>query len=210
MQPVELFFLAGDVGEQSHFLIYPASLDDVDMQEILDTTDAEFEKTFRSDSLVRFKHIEEILKTRGISPDPLKVKDTTEWRYFQLSKGGVMFRFGLDGRRESKTGLVNSSIEGCFLPGIDIVKTAKKYRKKGIDIISEIGKQIPDDMEKHLVGANFELFQKLYRDYSIGEKLDSLYNHFYVACIGNEIEVSLKVEVPPLCKLGPIGKMMNK
>lgn len=206
---VELFFNAGDIGKQVNWLIYPQSLNACDREEMLDISDSQSDAFFSKEGYKKFKRIEDELKKRKAYPDPTKLKDFSKWYYGQLEKGAVVYRYGLDGRRETTTGRVNSSIEGAFFPGIDIDKTVEKYSRKGIDIISEIGSQLPENMEKFLVAQNFDVFRELYRQYESEDKLSSLYNHFYAACVGKEIAVQKNISVRPLCKIGPFGKIFK-
>ena len=206
---VELFFNAGDGERQANWLIYPQSLSNLDMEEILIVADSQFQKSFSIEGSLKFCRVEEELKRRKGYPDPTKLKDFSKWYYAQLEKGAILYRFGFDGRRETDTNRANSSIEGAFLPGIDIDKTVKKYSRKGIDIISEIGSQIPGNMEKFIVAQNFDVFKELYRQYESEDRLSSLYNHFYVACHGKEITVQRGISVRPLCKIGTFGKILK-
>lgn len=93
---------------------------------------------------------------------------------------------------------MNSSVKGAYLKTVDHDKSVKKYTKRGVSIIEEIGKCLPNDIEKLLVGANFEIFKKLYRRYSLNGQLGSLYNHFYIACYDHEITVTKRIDVPTL------------
>lgn len=206
---VELFFNAGDIDKQVNWLIYPQSLNGWDREELLGIAAEQDQEYFYSEGRRKFEKIEEELERRKTYPDPVKLKDFSKWYYAQLEKGAILYRYGLDGRRETSTKRPNTSIEGAFIPGIDIDKTVKKYKKVGVDIISEIGSQIPGDMEKFLVAQNFDIFRKLYRQYECENRLSSLYNHFYVACHGKEITVQKKLLVRPLCKIGPFGKIFK-
>lgn len=198
MQEVELFFNAGDIARQSNWLIYPKSLDSSEMKELTDIVFGPIEDDFK-DIFVLFEQIEKRIERERTYPDPLKLKSTSKWYYHQLRDGAIIYRYAVDGRRESDSRRINSSVEGAYLKGVDLNKSVKKYRKRGIDIVDEIGKQLPRDIEKLLVSANFDLFKTLFRDYSNEGKLASLYNHFYVACYGSEITTAIAIDVPPLC-----------
>ncbi len=187
-------------------LIRPKSLSQTEMQDILEIVDLKFIEIFPREISTKADSLKKFYQRTGDFPDPLKKKVTTEWFYHQLSDGAFLYRFSIDGRRETRSGRVNSAIEGAYLNGIDIEKSIRVYRKKGKDIIREIGKQIPSDMEKFLVGANFDIFRQLFRNYSNSGNLDSLYNHFYVACYGKEIKVNRFIDIPPLCKINRFGK----
>jgi len=205
MQEIELFFNAGDYGRQGNWLIYPKSLDGSSMGEVSSIVFDDVEKS--SDELAKiFWTVEEQLKRENLYPDPTKVKSETAWRFHQIENGAIMFRHSIDGRRESGTKRMNTAIEGIFLKGINLEKSVKKYDKIGIDIVDEIGRQFPSDIEKLLIGANFDLFRDMFVDYSNNRKLQDLFNHFYVACCGREIRDTRSIEVHQLQKSGPLDK----
>lgn len=205
MQEVELFFNAGDIARQANWLIYPKSLDNSKMKEIADIVFGQSEDDYK-DVFLLFGEIEKRIEREGVYPDPLKSKSASKWYHHDTQDGAIIYRYAVDGRRESDSRRINSSIEGAYLKGVDLDKSIKKYRKRGIDIVEEIGKQLPSDIEKLLVSANFDLFKTMFRDYSNEGRLESLYNHFYVACYGSEVTTAITVDVPPLCKKRFLGK----
>ncbi len=205
----ELFFNAGDIDRQSNWLIFPSSLNAHEMQEILEIICRTYEEVCKGKGLVLFEEIEKKIKSNSSYPDPTKFKVTTRWRYAQLKMGAIVYRFGLDGRRESDSNRMNHSIEGAFLNGINLERTRRRYLKDGVDIVEEIGKQLPDDIEKILVARNFDIFENLYRQYEAEGRMSSLYNHFYVACYGNEISASKRIKVRPMYEIGPFSKFFK-
>lgn len=207
MQEVELFFNAGDIELQVNWLIYPKSLSPAERQELLSIVDGTLTDIFVRECVKRHEEVESVIDAKCSYPDPTKLKSTTSWFYHQMARGAVVYRFGFDGRRESDTKRINSSIEGAYLDGVDLSRSIRKY---GPGIIEEIGNCLPDNIEKMLVAQNFDIFEKMYRDYEVRGELKSLYNHFYVACQGREIEITTNISTRPLCRLSTFGKWLNR
>lgn len=206
---VELFFNAGDFDRQSNWLIYPSSLNGLEMRDIFEIMYRTYDEKYRDIKFSLFEEIEEKIKSSSSYPDPTRLKTTTEWQYAQLKSGAIVYRFAFDGRRESGSNRINNSVEGAFLKGVNLARTRRRYLKEGYDIVEEIGQQLPDSVEKALVAENFDIFQNLYRRYAEEGKLNSLYNHFYIACFGNEISVTKRIQVRPMYELGPFSKFFK-
>lgn len=195
----ELFFNAGDFDKQSNFLLYPNSLDYNDLDEVLQITCDKHSKLFRG-IVSKIEQLEYEIEKNGEYPNPLKKKLYSSWYCALVKKGSLIYRFGYDGRKETGSGRHQYSIEGAFFKGIDLVKTVAAYQKKNIDILSIIGKELPENLEKILITEKYSLFAELASLYAYENKLDSLFNHFYVALNGKEFSFTKEISVPRLCK----------
>lgn len=195
----ELFFNAGDFEKQSNFLLYPNSLDYNDLEEILEITCDKQSKLFSGivDQIIK---LEKELERTGEYPNPLKRKLYSSWYCALVKKGSIIFRFGYDGRKETYSERHQYSIEGAFFKGIDLVKTVTVYQKKNIDILHLIGEELPESLEKILITEKYSLFAELASLYAYENKLDSLFNHFYVGLNGEEFSFTKAISVPKLCK----------
>lgn len=59
---------------------------------------------------------------------------------------------------------------------------------------------MPESLEKILITEKYSLFAELASLYAYENKLDSLFNHFYVALNGEEFSFTKAISVPKLYK----------
>lgn len=205
MQEAELFFNAGDLDVQQNFLIYPKSFNEEDKEELLSVLCTKFNESYSYD-IEKAKYIERELERNKEYPNPLKRKYFSPWYYARVKKGSIVFRYGYDGRKESGSGRTQYTMEGSFFENIDLEKTIRIYEKADRNILYEITNALPESMEAILVASKEDLFEKMKRIYTIENKLDSLFNHFYIGLEGEEFPVTIEMNVSKLYEYDFFGK----